>query len=74
MAIFGRTAEFVNEYFNKGDPIHFTGQLNLRDHTRRDGTQTMIANIKVNDVGFVPTTRRPDGAQANNTNEDTNQE
>ena len=71
LTAFGQRAEFLNEYFDKGDPIHFTGQLVLREHIRDDGTQTTYANITAHEVGFVP---RPRGGGANPEPQDPNSE
>ena len=47
----GKTAEFIDKYFHKGDPIAINGELRSRQYESKDGTRTVI-EIIVNGVDF----------------------
>lgn len=51
---FGKTAEFITQYFSKGDPIMVTGKLQTRTWERDDGTKQKAAEVYVSECGFVP--------------------
>lgn len=53
----GKTAEFVNKYFQKGDAIMVAGTLLTYKRRNQDGTYEQYANgwkIKVDQASFVP--------------------
>ena len=47
----GKTAEFIDKYFRKGDPIAISGELRSRQYEGKDGKRTVI-EILVNGVDF----------------------
>lgn len=49
---FGKTAEFVAEYFNKGNPILIEGELQQR-RWEKDGEKKSKVEIVVNKAHFV---------------------
>lgn len=48
------TAEFINRYFTKGDPIAIQGEIQSRKYTDKDGNKRVAVEVQVNDVRFVP--------------------
>ena len=49
---FGKTAEIINQYFNKGDLIGVTGVLNQNVWEDKDGKKHYDTNIIVNEFSF----------------------
>lgn len=47
-----KTAEFINKYFAKGDPIEITGKLQTESYTKQDGTKVDGVYIYVSEVSF----------------------
>ena len=64
-----KTAEFVNKYFSKGDPIEITGHIEVQNYTKSDGTNVSGVVIVANGVNFC-LTRNADNADARQTRED----
>ena len=67
---FGRTAEFLEKYFHKGDMIGLTGRLTTGSYTNKDGNKVYTTDVVVEEVEFVggkssnsgeTTTTRPAG-------------
>ena len=50
---FGRQAEIICDYVQKGNLIHVQGQMHTRAYTGRDGTQKTICEIHVDRVEFM---------------------
>ena len=48
----GRTADFVHQYFTKGQMAVVTGRLQLRDWTDRDGNKRTSAEVVADRVYF----------------------
>lgn len=48
------TAEFIEKWFKKGDPISITGSLQIRKYQAQDGTDRWAADIQVDKARFVP--------------------
>ena len=48
----GRTADFVHQYFTKGQMAVVTGRLQLRDWTDRDGNKRTAAEVVADRVYF----------------------
>lgn len=46
-------AEFICQYFIKGDPINIEGELQQRKYTDKDGNNRTIYEIIVGEVSFV---------------------
>lgn len=49
----GKTAEFVNEYFDKGQPILVEGQVESREYVDKEGGNHRIVEIVVETVSFT---------------------
>jgi single-strand DNA-binding protein len=50
---FKNTAEFVNKYFKKGNPILVTGQIDISDYTDKDGNKRTGISVRVHNVFFM---------------------
>lgn len=64
-----KTAEFVNKYFSKGDPIEITGHIEVQNYTKSDGTNVSEVVIVASGVNFC-LTRNTDATDARQTRED----
>ena len=53
------TAEFVNNYFLKGDPILVQGRLSTRKYDDRDGNKRTAYEVVVDEVNFSIGKSRP---------------
>ena len=49
----GKTAEFIDKYFRKGDPIEVTGRLQSESY-ERDGVKVDGMVVIIDNVNFVP--------------------
>jgi len=49
----GKTAEFVSKYFNKGKHIFVEGRLNMREWEGSDGTKRTKLEIVADNIQFV---------------------
>lgn len=49
---FGKTAEFIAKYFNKGDMTVICGQLQSRNYDAADGSKKTAYEVYVKDVNF----------------------
>ena len=61
---FGKTAEFVSKYFQKGSKIGITGEIRTGNYTREDGTRVFTTDVYVNTVEFVGSKTNSDQTQA----------
>lgn len=50
---FGKTAEFINQYFHKGDMIGLDGRLTTGSFTNKDGVKVYTTEVTVENVEFV---------------------
>lgn len=48
-----KTAEFICQYFHKGDPIAISGKLTTRTY-EKDGRNVKVTDVLVTEVSFVP--------------------
>ena len=64
---FNKVAEFVANYFQKGDAIEVAGKLRVNQFTKADGSVTRSLEVEARDVSFPPSSRSKDGAGATNT-------
>ena len=53
VAFSGKTAEFVNEHFHKGDVISVIGNISVATKETENGKRT-FTNVNVDNVAFVP--------------------
>ena len=50
---FGKTAEFVEKYFKKGDAIGITGRLQTGSYTNKNGDKVYTTDVVIDTVEFV---------------------
>lgn len=50
---FGKTAEFVEKYFTKGQRMGLTGRIQTGSYTKDDGTKVYTTDVVVENVEFV---------------------
>ncbi len=49
----GKTAEFLEKYFSKGNRVGITGSLQTRTYENKDGVKVKATEVNVNTVDFV---------------------
>ena len=54
IVVFGKTGEFVEKWFHKGDPISLVGRIQTGSYTKQDGTKVYTTDIIAENVEFVP--------------------
>ena len=54
IVVFGKTGEFVEKWFHKGDPIAITGRIQTGSYTKQDGTKVYTTDIIADSAQFVP--------------------
>lgn len=59
---FGKTAEFIEKYFNKGMKIGICGHIQTGSYTNNDGKKVYTTNVVADEAEFVE--RKQDGAPA----------
>ena len=50
---FGKTAEFIEKYFNKGSALGLTGRIQTGSYTNKDGNTVYTTDVLVEEVEFV---------------------
>ena len=50
---FGKSAEFVEKYFNKGMAIGLTGRIQTGSYTNKDGQKVYTTDVVVEETEFV---------------------
>ena len=50
---FGKTAEFIEKYFHKGDMIALTGRIQTGSYTNKDGQRVYTTDVVVEQVEFA---------------------
>jgi single-strand DNA-binding protein len=58
---FGRTAEVINQYFKKGDPIFLEGRLQLDQWQDKDGNKRSKHRIHIDSFEFIASRREGGG-------------
>lgn len=51
---FGKTAEFVEKWFHKGDPIALSGRIQTGSYTNKEGNKVYTTDVIAEQVNFVP--------------------
>lgn len=51
--IFGKSAEFVDKYFSKGDPIGIVGKIQLRTWKDKEEKSHKVLEVIVDEASFV---------------------
>lgn len=69
---FGKTAEFIKKYFQKGSKIGLTGEIRTGSYTKEDGTRVYTTDVYVNTAEFVNSRSGGDQAQDAKPAEDPN--
>lgn len=54
VVVFGKTGEFVEKWFHKGDPISITGRIQTGSYTKQDGTKVYTTDVIAESAEFVP--------------------
>lgn len=54
VVLFGKTAEFAEKWFRKGDPIAITGRIQTGSYEKQDGTKVYTTDIIGDTAEFVP--------------------
>lgn len=52
---YGKTAELISKYVNKGDQVGIEGRLQTRNYTNKEGKKVYITEIIVENVEFLQT-------------------
>lgn len=50
---FGKSAEFIEKYFKKGDKIGVTGEIRTGSYVNKDGVKVYTTDVVVNNAEFV---------------------
>lgn len=50
---FGKTAEFIEKYFHKGNKIGVTGRIQTGDYTNAEGVKVYTTDVIVENTEFV---------------------
>lgn len=50
---FGKTAEFIDKYFSKGQRIGITGHIQTGSYTNKDGAKVYTTDVIVDECEFV---------------------
>lgn len=56
IVVFGKTGEFIEKWFHKGDPIAITGRIQTGSYTKPDGTKVYTTDVIADTAEFVPKT------------------
>lgn len=63
---FGKTAEFIEKYFHKGQRIGLTGRIQTGNYAKEDGTKVYTTEVVAERVEFVESKTAPNGNQSEN--------
>lgn len=58
-----KSAQFVDKYFAKGDPIEITGHLTCRKYEDKNGNKRKVVEIVCNQISFPKQKKRQDDEQ-----------
>lgn len=50
---FGKSAEFIEKYFKKGDPIAIVGRMTSGSYDNKDGVKVYTLDCTVEEINFV---------------------
>lgn len=56
--VFGKTAEFVQNYVHKGDQLFVEGKIRYRKYTNRDGVEVSVTEIIADNVQRIGGSRQ----------------
>lgn len=60
---FGKTAETIAQYFQKGDPINIEGTIRTGSYEKQDGTKVYTTDIVVESFEFVASSKKKNNNQ-----------
>lgn len=60
---FGKTAEFIEQYFSKGMKIGITGRLQTGSYEDRDGKKVYTTDVVAESVEFIESKRAEESAE-----------
>ncbi len=60
---FGKTAENINKFFNKGQRIAIVGEMDFDTYTNKDGQTVNTSKVLVNSFSFCESTKQGGNAQ-----------
>lgn len=63
---FGKTAEFIEKYFSKGQRIGLVGRIQTGSYQKEDGTKVYTTDVIAENVEFVENKNSSSGANQNN--------
>ena len=66
--VFGKTVDFMEKYFHKGDPIAIDGEIHI-DKMEKDGQNKYYTSIVCDRVEFVPGAKKQNESQNNQSSE-----
>lgn len=67
---FGKTAEFIERYFNKGSSIALNGRIQTGSHTNKDGAKVYTTDVVVESLEFVGKKSDDNSADTSKQNDD----
>ena len=70
---FGKRAETIAQYSQKGDLIEITGSIQTGSYKKQDGTTVYTTDVMIENISFLPRTYQPNqNNQANQFNQNLN--
>lgn len=60
----GKNAEFIDKYFNKGSRIGIVGSIQTRNYTDKDGKTVYVTEVVVDEAEFVENKGESKAAEA----------
>ena len=66
---FGKTAQFIEQYFHKGMMIGLTGRIQTGSYTNKDGVTVYTTDVVAEDVEFVESKNNGQPAQKPSNND-----
>lgn len=67
---FGKTAEFIERYFNKGSSIALNGRIQTGSYTNKDGSKVYTTDVVVESLEFVGKKSDDSSADTSKQNDD----
>jgi single-strand DNA-binding protein len=64
---FGKTAEFMDQWFKKGDMVGLNGRIQTGSYTNKDGVKVYTTDVVVENVEFVGSKSDNNGDTSNST-------
>lgn len=53
VVVWRQSAEFLNKYFSKGDPIQIEGRIEIRTYEDKDGVTRYVTEVIADNISFV---------------------